>query len=169
MIQEQVLVKDVVFVKIGYSNGVGNSNSCVIIFFSGIYEIFKVLVELLRLELMLVNVINILFLFLKMCWGVIIVFDGEGLLEIIVIVGFMVVREGILFILQKVIDQIVVISMLLVIQDVVVLGLFEVEVNDGVFIVFIGVFVKVDYKVFGILFIDWWCDGGMEFCYDEDM
>ncbi len=141
----------------------------------GIYEISKILNTPARLEITLANVANILTSFLQMRRSMIVVLDKEGDPEIVATGGWAGEVNGrpIDRLPQAVIDRLVATATPLISQDIAADPLFAravaSEPAEANRVAFIGVPIKSDQKVIGILSIDRVRDGSVAFRIDEDL
>ncbi|SIT55952.1 Nif-specific regulatory protein [Mesorhizobium prunaredense] len=142
----------------------------------GIYEISKALTAPARLDITLANVANILPSFVQMRHGAIVVLDAEGEPEIAASAGNPdTTRSGTHpTIPQAVVDQIVATGTRLVIPDLGTSELFQDDLEtypsgNSLPIAFIGVPVKAEHKILGMLSIDRVRDSATGSRYDEDI
>ncbi|MUT27134.1 MULTISPECIES: nif-specific transcriptional activator NifA [Mesorhizobium] len=136
----------------------------------GIYEISKILTAPARLEITLANVANILSSFVQMRHGAIVVLDPEGQRQISVSSGGTVPGAGSV-VPQAIIDKIVATGVPIVIQDTSTSELFQADPqssSDTIAVAFIGVPLKAEEKIFGILSIDRVRTGTTTF-HEEDL
>lgn len=127
----------------------------------GIYEVSKALTAPARLEITLANVAHILPSFVQMRQGAIVLLDSEGEPQIAASAGNVdTARSGTHPIIpQAAIDEILATGTRLVIPDVSTSELFQDDVEtfpsgNSVPITYIGVPVKAEHKILGVLSID---------------
>ena len=129
---------------------------------TGVYEISKILTSASRLETMLSNVVNLLASFMQMRHGVIVLLDDDGVPNIVVGAGWSEesserYRERMP---KKAIGQVIATAMPFVVPNVAAHPLFEpadvamLGADDGTTVSFIGVPIRVGFKVVGTLTID---------------
>ncbi|MGA8988792.1 MAG: nif-specific transcriptional activator NifA [Rhodoplanes sp.] len=129
---------------------------------TGVYEISKILTSASRLETMLSNVVNLLASFMQMRHGVIVLLDDDGVPNIVVGAGWSEesserYRERMP---KKAIGQVVATAMPFVVPNVAAHPLFEpadvtaLGADDGTTVSFIGVPIRIGFKVVGTLTID---------------
>ncbi|RWN50902.1 nif-specific transcriptional activator NifA [Mesorhizobium sp.] len=142
----------------------------------GIYEISKALTAPARLEITLANVANILPSFVQMRHGAIVVLDAEGDPEIAASAGDAdTARSGTHPIVPRaVIEHIVATGTKLMIPDVSTSELFQADPEtyhsgNSLPIAFIGIPVKAEHKILGVLSLDRARDSPTGSLYDEDI
>jgi Nif-specific regulatory protein len=129
---------------------------------TGVYEISKILTSASRLETMLSNVVNLLASFMQMRHGVIVLLDDDGVPNIVVGAGWSEesserYRERMP---KKAIGQVIATAMPFVVPNVAAHPLFEpadvaaLGADDGATVSFIGVPIRIGFKVVGTLTID---------------
>lgn len=129
---------------------------------TGVYEISKILTSANRLETTLSNVVNLLASFMQMRHGVIVLFDDDGVPNIVVGAGWSEesseryrARMP-----RKAIGQVVATGMPFVVPNIAVSPMFdpadveELGARDGAVVSFIGVPIRIGFKVVGTLTID---------------
>jgi Nif-specific regulatory protein len=129
---------------------------------TGVYEISKILTSASRLETTLSNVVNLLASFMQMRHGVIVLLDDDGVPNIVVGAGWSEesserYRERMP---KKAIGQVIATAMPFVVPNVAAHPLFEpadiaaLGADDGATVSFIGVPIRIGFKVVGTLTID---------------
>jgi Nif-specific regulatory protein len=129
---------------------------------TGVYEISKILTSANRLETTLSNVVNLLASFMQMRHGVIVLLDDDGVPNIVVGAGWSEesseryrARMP-----RKAIGQVVATGMPFVVPNVAANPMFdpadveELGAKDGAVVSFIGVPIRIGFKVVGTLSID---------------
>jgi Nif-specific regulatory protein len=129
---------------------------------TGVYEISKILTSANRLETTLSNVVNLLASFMQMRHGVIVLFDDDGVPNIVVGAGWSEQSSGRYRarMPRKAIGQVVATGMPFVVPNIAASPMFdpgdveELGSKDGAVVSFIGVPIRIGFKVVGTLTID---------------
>ncbi len=144
---------------------------------TGVYEISKILTSAHRLETTLSNVVNLLASFMQMRHGVIVLLDHDGIPDIVVGAGWSEesserYRERMP---KKAIGQVIATAMPFVVPNVAAHPLFEpadiaaLGADNGATVSFIGVPIRIGFKVVGSLSIDRAFDPDSAFRLDFDV
>ena len=144
---------------------------------TGVYEISKILTSAHRLETTLSNVVNLLASFMQMRHGVIVLLDHDGIPDIVVGAGWSEesserYRERMP---KKAIGQVIATAMPFVVPNVAAHPLFEpadivaLGAENGTTVSFIGVPIRIGFKVVGTLTIDRALDPHSAFRLDFDV
>ncbi len=144
---------------------------------TGVYEISKILTSAHRLETTLSNVVNLLASFMQMRHGVIVLLDDDGVPNIVVGAGWSEesserYRERMP---KKAIGQVIATGMPFVVPNVAAHPLFEpadiaaLGADNGATVSFIGVPIRIGFKVVGTLTIDRAFDPHSAFRLDFDV
>ncbi|MGZ9086630.1 MAG: nif-specific transcriptional activator NifA [Rhodoplanes sp.] len=144
---------------------------------TGVYEISKILTSAHRLETTLSNVVNLLASFMQMRHGVIVLLDHDGIPDIVVGAGWSEesserYRERMP---KKAIGQVIATAMPFVVPNVAAHPLFEpadivaLGAENGTTVSFIGVPIRIGFKVVGTLTIDRALDPLSAFRLDFDV
>ena len=144
---------------------------------TGVYEISKILTSANRLETTLSNVVNLLASFMQMRHGVIVLLDDDGVPDIVVGAGWSEesserYRERMP---KKAIGQVIATAMPFVVPNVAAHPLFEpadiaaLAAENGATVSFIGVPIRIRFKVVGTLTIDRAFDPHSAFRLDTDV